>query len=541
VALAARPGRRRHGPGRHCRAGGHPEGARAGRHVPLAPSEKEKASYAGRNLALISRASLASFGALLISQAEFVRTAPVLLVFMPLLMFTVAYYVISALVSIGTRGFDIERHQRLVRRWRPARYPSVDVFLPVCGEPPEVLRNTWSHVDEMARDYPGRMVVYVLDDGASAAAAAMAADYRFAYLVRPDRGWMKKAGNLRHGFANSGGEFILILDADFAPRADLPREMLPYLMASPSLGIVQSPQFFRVHRRQSWTERGAGAVQELFYRVVQVSRDRRDGAICVGSCAIYRREALASNGGTTLIEHSEDVHTGFDLWRAGWGLRYIPVPLATGLCPPDPDSFLIQQYRWCAGSMSLLGSRKFWAARMPARTRLCYLSGFCYYVHTAAFIFAAPLIPIALLALMPQRVHLVNNLFVAPSIIDNFVVFPCWHRCRFGPTAFMVKLLYSWAHLFALLDILRRRQLGWQVTGGGERKAGTRRIWAGIWIWNGATSAAWVALALWRAARYGLGDFTVLLAGGLLAAGITGMALATRRDHVRARLAGGRR
>jgi cellulose synthase (UDP-forming) len=393
----------------------------------------------------------------------------------------------------------------------------------------------------MARDYPGRMVVYVLDDGASAAAAAMAADYRFAYLVRPDRGWMKKAGNLRHGFANSGGEFILILDADFAPRADLPREMLPYLMASPSLGIVQSPQFFRVHRRQSWTERGAGAVQELFYRVVQVSRDRRDGAICVGSCAIYRREALASNGGTTLIEHSEDVHTGFDLWRAGWGLRYIPVPLATGLCPPDPDSFLIQQYRWCAGSMSLLGSRKFWAARMPARTRLCYLSGFCYYVHTAAFIFAAPLIPIALLALMPQRVHLVNNLFVAPSIIDNFVVFPCWHRCRFGPTAFMVKLLYSWAHLFALLDILRRRQLGWQVTGGGERKAGTRRIWAGIWIWNGATSAAWVALALWRAARYGLGDFTVLLAGGLLAAGITGMALATRRDHVRARLAGGRR
>jgi cellulose synthase (UDP-forming) len=352
---------------------------------------------------------------------------------------------------------------------------------------------------------------------------------------------MKKAGNLRHGFANSGGEFILILDADFAPRADLPLEMLPYLAANPSLGIVQSPQFFRVHRRQSWTERGAGAVQELFYRMVQVSRDRRDGAICVGSCAIYRREALASNGGTTLIQHSEDVHTGFDLWRAGWGLRYIPVPLATGVCPPDPDSFLIQQYRWCAGSMSLLGSRKFWAARMPARTRLCYLSGFCYYVHTAAFIFAAPLIPIALLALMPQRVHLVNNLFVAPSIIDNFVVFPCWHRCRFGPTAFMVKLLYSWAHLFALLDILRRRQLGWQVTGGGERKAGTRRIWAGIWIWNGATSAAWVALALWRAARYGLGDFTVLLAGGLLAAGITGMALATRRDHVRARLAGGRR
>jgi cellulose synthase (UDP-forming) len=493
----------------------------------------EKGSYADRNLALITRASLASFCALLISQAKFVRMEPALLAFAPLLMFTVAYYVISVAVNAGTRGFDIERHRKLVRRWRPARYPSVDVFLPVCGEPLEVLRNTWSNVSEMAREYPGRMVVYVLDDGASEAASAMAEDYGFAYLVRPDRGRMKKAGNLRHGFARSDGEFIVILDADFAPRADLPMEMLPYLTANPSLGIVQSPQFFRVHWRQSWTERGAGAVQELFYRMVQVSRDCHGGAICVGSCAIYRREALAANGGSTMTEHSEDVHTGFDLQRAGWGLRYIPVPLATGLCPSDPDSFLVQQYRWCAGSMSLVVSGKFWRTRMPVRARLCYLSGFCYYVHTAAFTFATPLIPIAMLAVMPQRVHLINYLFVLPSVIYNFVVFPAWHRCQFGLAAFMVKLLYSWAHLFALLDFLRRRHLGWQPTGGGQPVAGTRRIWAGIWIWNGTSSAAWVLLALWRAVTCGIGDFMVLLAGGLFAAGITSMALAARRNHTR--------
>jgi cellulose synthase (UDP-forming) len=533
VAPAAQLGRRWRGPGQHP-AEGHSGDGCGRQDLPRAPSETEKGSYADRNLALIKRASLASFGALLISQAKFVRMEPALLAFAPLLMFTVAYYVISVAVNAGTRGFDIERHRRLVRRWRPARYPSVDVFLPICGEPLEVLRNTWSSVSEMAREYPGRMVVYVLDDGASEAAAAMAEDYGFAYLVRPDRGRMKKAGNLRHGFARSDGEFIVILDADFAPRADLPMEMLPYLTANPSLGIVQSPQFFRVHWRQSWTERGAGAVQELFYRMVQVSRDCHGGAICVGSCAIYRREALAANGGSTMIEHSEDVHTGFDLQRAGWGLRYIPVPLATGLCPSDPDSFLVQQYRWCAGSMSLVVSGKFWRTRMPVRARLCYLSGFCYYAHTAAFTFAAPLIPIAMLAVMPQRVHLINYLFVLPSVIYNFVVFPAWHRCQFGLAAFMVKLLYSWAHLFALLDFLRRRHLGWQPTGGGQPVAGTRRIWAGIWIWNGTSSAAWVLLALWRAVTCGTGDFMVLLAGGLFAAGITGMALAARRNHTRA-------
>ncbi|HUN33843.1 MAG TPA: cellulose synthase catalytic subunit [Trebonia sp.] len=538
MALAAQRGPRG-GPGPH----GLAEGRSAGvwqRYLPAAPSEAEKESYADRNLALIVRASLASFCALLISQAKFVRMEPALLAFAPLLFFTAAYYVISLAVTAGTRGFDIERHRRLVRRWRPACYPSVDVFLPVCGEPLEVLRNTWSSVSEMARHYPGPMVVYVLDDGASEVVAAMAGDYGFSYLLRPDRGWMKKAGNLRHGFASSEGEYIVILDADFVPRADLPLEMLPYLAADPSLGIVQSPQFFRVHRRQSWTERGAGAVQELFYRIVQVSRDRHGGAICVGSCAIYRREALAANGGATLIEHSEDVHTGFDLQQAGWGLRYIPVPLATGLCPPDPDSFLIQQYRWCAGSMSLVGSRKFWKARMPARVRLCYLSGFCYYVHTAVFIFASPLVPIVLLALLPQRVHVLNYLLVLPSVIYNVVVFPAWHRCRLGLAAFMVRLLYSWAHLFALLDILRRRQLGWRPTGGGLPVAGTGRIWAGLWIWNGTTSAAWVALALWRVATRGAADFAALLASGLFAASITAMALAARRNHIQVRAAGGR-
>ena len=96
--------------------------------------------------------------------------------------------------------------------------------------------------------------------------------------------------------------------------------------------------------------------------------------------------------------------------------------------------------------MSLLGSRKFWATRMRWRTRCCYLSGFCYYVHTALFTFAAPAIPLVMLIFIPERVRLINYLFIVPSMIYNLVVFPAWHRCRFGPEALMAKLLYGWAH-----------------------------------------------------------------------------------------------
>jgi cellulose synthase (UDP-forming) len=518
------------------RKGHKPISAPAG--MPSPPTDKEKYSYTDRNTALIVRASLASFGALLISQSRFIGQRPELLVFAPLVLFTILYYLISLCVNFGTKGFDIAAHRRLTESWRPADYPTLDVFLPVCGEDLAVLRNTWLNVVELVNAYPGTATAYVLDDAASVEAGNLARDLGLTYVIRPDRGFMKKAGNLRHGFSISQGEFILILDADFAPRADLPLELLPYLIQDPTLGIVQSPQYFHVRDSQGWVERGAGAVQELFYRLVQVSRDRHNGAICVGSCAIYRRKALESNGGTTLIEHSEDVHTGFDLRCAGWGLRYVPMPLATGLCPSDPDSFLTQQYRWCAGSMSLLGSRKFREAKMHWRTRFCYVSGFCYYVHTAAFTIATPIIPLYMLIVMPDMIRIMNYVFIIPSIIYNFVVFPSWHRCRFGPTAFLAKLLYGWSHIFAIWDILRRHQMGWQTTGGSKRKSGLRRIWLSIAIWNGSTCAVWLILAIWRATQYGVVNLSVLILTGLFASMLTFMALTAKRNHrrVQARL-----
>ena len=52
--------------------------------------------------------------------------------------------------------------------------------------------------------------------------------------------------------------------------------------AQPDTGIVQTPQFFRVEDKQTWVERGAGAVQELFYRSIRPARAEKGGAICVG-------------------------------------------------------------------------------------------------------------------------------------------------------------------------------------------------------------------------------------------------------------------
>jgi hypothetical protein len=317
----------------------------------------------------------------------------------------------------------------------------------------------------------------------------------FGYLRRPDRGWMKKAGNLRHGFRRTDGEFLVIFDADFCPRRDFLYELMPYM--SSDVAIVQSPQYFRTRRDQGWLERGAGAVQEFFYRAVQVSRERRGGAICVGSNAIYRRAALEANGGATLIEHSEDVHTGFDVRRLGWRVRYVPVNLATGLCPNDLAGFFRQQYRWCMGSMSLLGSRKFWQTPMPVLTRCCYLSGFCYYVFTAALTLLLPAVPLVLLIAYPSAIVLENYALLLPGFVFALLVFPRWHRSHYGLEAWTVKAIYGWAHLFALVDLARRRRMGWQATGkGGLADERTSAFRVAAAIWSGGAALAWCGLSI---------------------------------------------
>lgn len=438
--------------------------------LPSAPTDRQKYSYVDRNLGPLMLASCLGFGCVTLSTLSLLIEHAWLMPLLLLLAYTVVYFAVSQVIYFVSSDFDLKSHRWLVGSWRPDQYPSVDVFLPTCGEPLDVLANTWAGVRQMRKCYPGEVNVYCLDDAHSDEVRRLAVRFGFTCLARPDRGRMKKAGNLRYGFSHSRGDFIAIFDADFRPRHDFLTELLPYFDQDKRLGIVQSPQFFDALARQNWIERGAGAVQELFYRAVQVSRQASGGAICVGSNAIYRRAALNDIGGTALIEHSEDVHTGFNLRMKGWRLKYVPVVLAKGLCPSELEAFFKQQYRWCMGSMSLLTSAKFWRTRLPLMTRLCYLSGFMYYIHTAVYALLMPVVPLVMLYVLPDQVRLVNYLLILPSVFYVHVVFPLWHRAPYGIEVASVKNVYGWAHLQAIVDKIRDKAMEWQPTGATSRQ-----------------------------------------------------------------------
>jgi cellulose synthase (UDP-forming) len=482
----------------------------------MPPFDNEKYRYRRRFSWVLSICSALSFPLLLFSQVRLMLHYHWFWFYVPFVAMGILFLALPLLTDALSRGFDFDDHKRLVATWRPHHYPSVDVFLPVCGEPIEVLRNTWKYVDLVRRNYPGTVTPYVLDDSASPDLKAMAREFDFAYATRPNRGWFKKSGNLWFGFQISDGDYILLLDADFAPRHDFLSETLPYMDAYPETGIVQTPQFFRISDDQTWVERGAGAVQELFYRSIQTARSRKGGAICVGSCAVYRRDALKHNLGMTLAEHSEDVLTGFDLNKIGWQLRYIPVVLSTGNCPDNVLAFLNQQYRWCSGTVGLLFGKMFWGAKLSPYTRLCYISGFIYYIYTALFTFVVPALTVAILAFVPQVLQLRNMVFMIPVLLYSAVIFPAWHHVPYRLEAWAVKVISGWAHFFAYFDALRGKRLGWKPSGGDKKKQdGRRRFWISFLVWTLGSSILWTGLAFWRMMTMDPFNFVVLFALGL--------------------------
>jgi cellulose synthase (UDP-forming) len=477
--------------------GGSPEATKIV--LPVPPSDKEKYSYVRRHTWVLTVCSGITIPPLVYSQIRLFEHSPWFLLYAPFLVLATLFFLLPLIADGLSKGFDLAMHRRLVAQWQPRAYPTVDVWLPTAGEPMEVLRNTWKYVSALRTAYQGKLTPYVLDDGARPEVKRLAKEFGFAYATRPNRGWYKKSGNLKYAYEISDGDFILLLDADFCPRADLLDETLPYFDAFPDVGIVQTPQYFHVEDSQTWVERGAGAVQELFYRSVQTARDSSGSAICVGSCAVYRRAALDQNDGMSLAEHSEDVHTGFDLYRLGWRLRYLPVAVSTGNCPENIPAFVNQQYRWCSGTVSVVYSEKFWETRLPLRARLGYLAGLTYYAYTAIFTFVGPALGIGLLAFAPGILAWRNMIYVVPGLFYAGVIYPMWHRSPYRLEAWSVRVLSSWAHVFALTDMMRGRLKGWQASGSGAKKQdGRRRLWAGILGWSLASASVWVGVGLWR-------------------------------------------
>lgn len=481
--------------------------------LPTPPGDDEVYAYFGPQRRWVLVVSSLSFVLTAFTLFQFSLRTPWLWVFLAVLVLNVAGIVLSLLDNRHPRRVTRGQHDLLVRVWRPRILPSVDVFLPTCGEPIPVLRNAYTHAARLGWD--GGLRIWVLDDGARAEVRELAEEFGFDYLVRPDRGHLKKAGNLNHALTRSTGELIVILDADFCPRPDLLVHLAPYF-EDPGIGIVQTPQCFATDPSMNWLQRAAGAAQEWFFRWIQPSRDAHDAAICCGSNAMYRRAAIEEVGGFAKLDHSEDMYTGLALLGAGYRTQYLPLLLAKGMSPDTVPAFISQQYRWAMGNLHLLTARDTVPAGADPRLRLSYWNGVVSYLLATVNVFAAPLPPLLMLLFAAGEVRPWHMLPFLLPLWTWLVLIPSVSRTRWSMQVIRAHQLVSFASAAAVWHTLRGRGANWVPTGASQGRSGlARRVSLLALGWLGLTTlAGWIAFGAGVSA-HGIANYWAL-AGYLL-------------------------
>ena len=356
---------------------------------------------------------------------------------------------------------NLAKHKEIVRAYRPHPADTVDIWLPTCGEPLRVLRNTYRHIARV--HWHTAVRVWVLDDAARPEVVELCREFRFEYVVRQNRGWLKKAGNLIHAFGISGGRFGVVFDADFVPRYDFLWETIPY-MADPKVGVVQTAQYFDIKREFNYIQRYAGSLQEIFFRWIQPARDVFKAAICAGTNVVYRRSAVEAAGGFAQVPIGEDVHSGIKLWWAGYETRYLPLALAKGIAPDSFKALTNQQYRWCRSSMLLMVEKHFRAAPLNWKQRVAFWAAFLYYMSSAALLFTGPFPTLTMVWFFPDFVRAHNYIPMIPALLATVVVFPAMAR-GWRPTIYRVCTINSACHVLAVFHALQDRVEEWVPTG----------------------------------------------------------------------------
>jgi cellulose synthase (UDP-forming) len=224
---------------------------------------------------------------------------------------------------------------------------SVDIFVPCCGEPLEIIATTLRAVQRITYS---SLEIYVLDDGASQAVAALAVSLGFHYLSRSQAGLSRqdaKSGNLNFGLSQSHGDLILVLDADQVPSPEILERLVP-IFNRPQVGYVQSKQAFFLPEGDPFYNS-----DKVFYETIQLHNDQANAVISCGSGVVYRRRALQEIKGFATWNLVEDFTTSYELVSRGWEGVYYPQALSRGLAPATLAGVYRQRFQWCLDSMRL--------------------------------------------------------------------------------------------------------------------------------------------------------------------------------------------
>lgn len=344
--------------------------------------------------------------------------------------------------------------------WLNGEEVTVDVFVPTFGEPLSIIEETV----EAARDLIGKHKTYVLDDGKSDAVRNLAKRLGVDYIRRRTNS-RAKAGNINHALQQTKGEYVVIFDADHAPKTTFLCQTLPFF-AKPRTAFVQTPQHYT--NLVNAISRAAAQIQYFFYQFISTGKNRFNAAFCVGTNVVFRRKALEEIGGMYEKSNSEDIWTSILLHERGYGSVFIPEVLAEGRAPETVSAFTKQQLRWATGGFEILLRHNPLTRPLTFDQKLQYFSSVSFYLLglSSALLFAIPPIAI-LLSLTPIDINVSTQDWIFHYAAFYAFYFAIIIYCTRGlrPRTLVLTTALFPVYLKALWNAIRGKTTGWQATG----------------------------------------------------------------------------
>lgn len=295
-----------------------------------------------------------------------------------LLFFGEIYHVFMAIAFWLTIWPGKEKRSHTSKDFRP----TIDVFIPVAGEPLEIIRDTILAAKKM-EGYTKN--IYILNDGYVAKKdnwqkiESLAQELKVICITR-QIGYGAKAGNINNALYQTKGDIVVIFDADMRAFPEFLKRVIPYFN-DPSLGFVQTPQYY-VNASENLVSQSSWEQQNFFYGTIMKGKSYRNAAFICGTNVAIRREALQEVGGMYEKSIAEDFLTSLFVHGKNWNSRYLTEVLSSGLAPQDLGSYYKQQLRWARGSLEVL----FWEnpifnKHLTFSQKLQYISSSAYYFN----------------------------------------------------------------------------------------------------------------------------------------------------------------
>ncbi len=359
-------------------------------------------------------------------------------------------------------GHEAEQAALRLRRRRlqdPAHLPAVDVLVPCCGEPLDLVERCLRGC--LALDHPG-LTVWLLDDGPRPELAALCRRLGCRYRSRADRS-QAKAGNLNHVLDELEGDLLAVFDADVIPqRGFLARTV--GLFEDLRVGLVQTPQSYMNADpviRNLGLERWLMPDEEYFYRWIEPTRQGVGAVVCAGTSFVMRRRALLQVGGFDTQTPSEDLATGIRIAAAGHRCVYLNEKLSAGLVPPSLEAMARQRGRWASGTLQTLRTTAspLRIAGLSPWQRLAYLEGILHWLNVFPQLLLL-LLPLSFGILGVPPLLLVDQgwLTVALPLAAAQLLLVRWFS--HGSRSALLPELYRWVFLVPLLQAVVATLLG---------------------------------------------------------------------------------